>query len=61
MFSRRTLLGGAAAGAATLGLAACGGGGGSADADAEITTLKIMAPLLSDTAPDPEEIGRAHV
>ena len=54
MFSRRTLLGGAAAGAATLGLAACGGGGGSADADAEITTLKIMAPLLSDTAPDPE-------
>lgn len=54
MFSRRTLLGGAAAGAATLGLAACGGSGSSADADAEITTLKIMAPLLSDTAPDPE-------
>ena len=53
MFTRRTLLGGAAAGAATLGLAACGGGGGSA-ADAEITTLRIMAPLLSDTAPDPE-------
>lgn len=53
MFSRRTLLGGAAAGATALGLAACGGGG-SADADTEITTLKIMAPLLSDTAPDPE-------
>ena len=53
MFSRRTLLSGAAAGAATLGLAACGGGG-SADADTEITTLRIMAPLLSDTAPDPE-------
>src|SRR5690606_21285243 len=30
------------------------GGGSSADAEAEITTLKIMAPLLSDTAPDPE-------
>jgi len=54
MFSRRTLLGGAAAGATTLGLAACGGSGGSADAGAEITSLKIMAPLLSDTAPDPE-------
>src|SRR5699024_6595089 len=51
--TRRTLLGGAAAGAATLGLAACGGGGGSA-ADAEITPRRIMAPLLSDTAPDPE-------
>ncbi|ATG53592.1 ABC transporter substrate-binding protein [Brachybacterium ginsengisoli] len=55
MFSRRTLLGGATAGAATLGLAACGGtGGGSGDAGAEITSLRIMAPLLSDTAPDPE-------
>ena len=38
MFTRRTLLGGAAAGAATLGLAACGGGG-SADADTEITKI----------------------
>lgn len=54
MFSRRTLLGGAAAGATTLGLAACGGSGGSADAGEEITSLKVMAPLLSDTAPDPE-------
>lgn len=54
MFSRRTLLGGAAAGATALGLAACGGSGGSADAGTEITTLKIMAPLLSETAPDPE-------
>lgn len=53
MFSRRTLLGGAAAGATALGLTACGGGS-SADADTEITTLRIMAPLLSDTAPDPE-------
>ena len=58
MFSRRTLLGGAAAGAATVGLAACGGSSSSADAEAEITTLKIMAPLLSDTAPDPE--GQLH-
>jgi len=58
MFSRRTLLGGAAAGATALGLAACGGSGGSADADSEITTLRIMAPLLSDTAPDPE--GQLH-
>lgn len=54
MFSRRTLLGCAAASTAALGLAACGGGGGSADADAEITSLRIMAPLLSDTAPDPD-------
>lgn len=55
MFSRRTLLGGAAAGATTLGLAACGGsGGGSAGSGEEITSLKIMAPLLSDTAPDPD-------
>jgi putative aldouronate transport system substrate-binding protein len=55
MFSRRTLLGGAAAGATALGLAACGesSGGGSGSTE-EITTLKIMAPLLSDTAPDPE-------
>ncbi|WP_114855743.1 extracellular solute-binding protein [Brachybacterium sp. YJGR34] len=54
MFSRRTLLGGAAAGASALGLAACGGSGGSGGSTEEITTLKIMAPLLSETAPDPE-------
>lgn len=55
MFSRRTLLGGAAAGATALGLAACGGSsGGGSGSTAEITTLKIMAPLLSETAPDPE-------
>ena len=55
MFSRRTILGGAAAGTAALGLAACGGSssGGSGSSE-EITTLKIMAPLLSDTAPDPD-------
>lgn len=54
MFSRRTLLGGAAAGATALSLAACGSSGGSAaDSGEEITSLKIMAPLLSDTAPDP--------
>ena len=55
MFSRRALLGGAAAGTATLGLAACGGssGGGSGSSE-EITSLRIMAPLLSDTAPDPD-------
>ncbi|MGY5765252.1 extracellular solute-binding protein [Brachybacterium sp. DNPG3] len=52
MFTRRTLLGGAAAGATALGLAACGGG--SSASTEEITTLKIMAPLLSETAPDPE-------
>lgn len=54
MFTRRTLLGGAAAGATALGLASCGGSAGSADAGTEVTTLRIMAPLLSETAPDPE-------
>lgn len=56
MFSRRTLFGGAATGAAALSLAACGGSTGSSSAGSgeKLTSLKIMAPLLSDTAPDPE-------
>src|SRR5699024_5003920 len=55
MFSRRTLLGGSALAAGTaLATTACGGGGGGAGSGEPIDTLKIMAPLLSETAPDPE-------
>lgn len=55
MFSRRTLLGGSALAAGTaLAATACGGGGCGAGSGEPIDTLKIMAPLLSETAPDPE-------
>lgn len=57
MFSRRTLLAGTALGAGALGLTACGGGSGSGSSE-PLTSLKIMAPLLSETAPDPE--GQLH-
>jgi putative aldouronate transport system substrate-binding protein len=58
MFTRRTLLGGTALGAGALGLAACGGGGKKKASTEPIKTLKIMAPLLSETAPDPK--GKLH-
>lgn len=54
MFSRRTFIGGSALAAGTaLTASACGGGGGSGSGEA-LETLRIMAPLLSETAPDPE-------
>lgn len=54
MFSRRTFLGGSALAAGTaVAATACGGGSGG-DSGEPIETLRIMAPLLSETAPDPD-------
>lgn len=55
MFSRRTFIGGSALAAGTaLTATACGSDGGGSGSGEAIETLRIMAPLLSETAPDPE-------